>query len=348
MSDAEKTWRCALLGAGMAGESHIRALNKVPGAKLVAVCDVDKARAQAAMDKHKAPPVPIHTDLKSLLNSEQIDVLHIATPSSYHTDAAMAAFEKKINVISEKPLDITLERIDSMIAAAKKNGVCLAGIFQNRWNPANRAIKAAIEQGRFGPSITWAGAFVLWFREPKYYQSWRGTKDVDGGGAIMNNSIHSIDLLQWLIGPVKTVCAISGRQMHKNLEVEDSLSATLVFESGALGTVVGTTAMYPGRPARIEIGGPMGSAVSEGAIKEFKFKEPRPEDEQVLQPQPQVDFHALNIQHILESWAGGRDADVNGPECRKPVEIVLAMYESAANGGKPVALSPSPSGRGSG
>jgi predicted dehydrogenase len=321
----------------MAGESHVRALGKIPNAKLVAVCDVDKTRAQAALDKFKAT-APIYADLKSLLASEPIDVLHIATPSSYHTDAAMAAFEKKINVISEKPLDITLQRIDAMIAAAKKQGVRLAGIFQNRWNPANVAIKSAIAQGRFG-SITWIGAFVLWYREAKYYQSWRGTKDVDGGGAIMNNSIHSIDLLQWLGGPIKSVSAFSARRMHKELEVEDTLSASLIFENGALGSIVGTTAMFPNRPARIEIGGSLGTAVSEGALKEFKFKEPREGDEQLLVPPPQQDFHSLNIRHILDAWSSGKDADVDGPECRKAVQIVLAIYESAASGGKPINLS---------
>ncbi len=331
-----RVYRCALLGAGMAGEHHVRALGKTTNAKLVAVCDVDKNRAQAALDKHKAA-APIYPDLKALFAAEQIDVLHIATPSAYHTDAAMAAFENKINVICEKPLDITLERIDSMISAAKKAGVRLAGIFQNRWNPANRIVKSALEQGRFG-SITWAAAFVLWYREAKYYQSWRGTKDVDGGGAIMNNSIHSIDLLQWLAGPVKSVSAMSARRMHQQLEVEDSLSATLLFENGALGTVVGTTAMHPGRPARVEIGGPLGSAVVEGQIKEYKFKEAKPEDDQMLQPQPATDFHLANLQHIFDSWAQNKDAEVDGAECRKAVKIVLAMYESAANGGKPVAL----------
>ncbi|HVT90149.1 MAG TPA: Gfo/Idh/MocA family oxidoreductase [Tepidisphaeraceae bacterium] len=336
MSEA-KTFRCALLGAGMAGDHHVRALGKTTNAKLVAVCDVDKTRAQASLDKNKAT-APIYPDLKTLLSAQEIDVLHIATPSAYHADAAMMAFEKKINVISEKPLDITLERVDSMIAAAKKSGVRLAGIFQNRWNPANRAVKTALEQGRFG-SLTWAGAFVLWYREPKYYQSWRGTKDIDGGGAIMNNSIHSIDLLQWLVGGVKSVSAISARRLHQQLEVEDSLSATLQFQNGALGTVVGTTAMHPGKPARIEIGGAGGSAVVEGAIKEFKFKELRPEDEQLLQPQPPTDFHLGNLQHIFDSWAAGKDAEVDGAECRKAVRIVLAMYESAAGGGRPVQVS---------
>jgi predicted dehydrogenase len=189
---------------------------------------------------------------------------------------------------------------------------------------------------------------VLWYREPKYYQSWRGTRDVDGGGAIMNNSIHSVDLLQWLGGPVKSVSAFSARRMHTQLEVEDTLSASLVFENGALGSIVGTTAMFPNRPARIEIGGSAGTAVSEGALKEFKFKEPHDGDEQLLAPPAQQDFHSLNIRHILNAWTAGKEADVDGPECRKAVQIVLAMYESAANNGKPVNLPPSPSGRGPG
>lgn len=330
-----KIWRCAVLGTGMAGEHNIRAITKISSAQLVAVCDVDQNRAQAALDRHKVA-VPIYADLKSLLAREQIDVLHIATPSAYHTEAALAAFENRINVISEKPLDISLEKIDAMISAAKRCDVRLAGIFQNRWNPANRAIKSAIDAGRFGP-LTWAGAFVLWLREPKYYQSWRGTKDVDGGGAIMNNSIHSIDLLQWLAGPVKKVSAICARRMHQSLDVEDTLSATLEFENGALGSVVGTTAMFPGRPARIEIGGQSGFAIAEGALKEFKFKDARPEDEAMLAPPPPTDFHAANIAHILAAWSENKDAEVDGVECRKAVEIVLAMYESAA-AGRPVTL----------
>src|SRR3954468_6254130 len=191
----------ARAGAGEAFRS--RAARRGLRPRFRAGGDSDSGRAQAALDKH-AVSVPIYPDLKALFRNEQLDVLHVALPSSFHHDAASEAFERRINVICEKPLDITLERIDSMIAGASRAGVRLAGVYQNRFSPASRAIKAAIERDRFGP-ITWAGAFVLWSRESKYYQSWRGTKDIDGGGAIMNNSIHSIDLLQWLVGPIKTV-----------------------------------------------------------------------------------------------------------------------------------------------
>ncbi len=334
---AQKTWRCAIVGVGMAGESHVRALKKVPNASLVAVCDSDSARASAALAKHGVS-VPIHPDLKTLFERETIDVLHIALPSSFHRDAAVEAMERGANVIVEKPLDITLERCDAIIAAAAQHKVKLAGIYQNRFNPANHAVKTAVEEGRFGP-LTWAGAFVLWVREPKYYQSWRGTKDIDGGGAIMNNSIHSIDLLQWMVGPIKSVSAYADVRVHKQLEVEDTLTCALRFHNGALGTVVGTTGMFPGRPARIEVGGFNGTAVVEGAMKEFKFRESRPRDEELLKPPAeQPDLQALNINEILESWEAGREAQTSGPECRKAVQIVLAMYESAQRGGTAVEI----------
>ncbi len=334
---AQKTWRCAIVGVGMAGEAHVRALKKVPNSTLVAVCDSDNAKASAALAKHGVS-VPIHPDLKTLFDKEKIDILHIALPSSFHRDAAIQAMERGVNVIIEKPLDITLDRCDAIISAAARHKVKLAGIYQNRFNPSNRLVKSAIAEGRFGP-LTWAGAFVLWVRDPKYYQSWRGTKDIDGGGAIMNNSIHSIDLLQWMIGPIASVSAYSDARVHKKLEVEDTLTCALRFGNGALGTIVGTTGMFPGRPARLEIGGFNGTAVIEGNMKEFKFREVRPGDEEALKPPAeQPDLQALNITHILQSWDAGIEPETNGPECRKSVQIVLAMYESAKNAGAAVEI----------
>jgi len=179
---------------------------------------------------------------------------------------------------------------------------------------------------------------VLWEREPKYYQSWRGTKEIDGGGAIMNNSIHSIDLLQWMVGPIESVSAYGAARVHTKLEVEDTMTCALRFESGALGTIVGTTGMFPGKPARIEVGGYNGTAVIEGPLKEFKFREVQAGDEEAIKPPAEnADFMLGNLQAIFDAWSAARDPETNGPECRKAVEIVLAMYESAANGGKSVA-----------
>src|SRR5262249_9154269 len=156
------------------------------------------------------------------------DILHVAVPSALHHDIAVAAMQRHVDVIVEKPLDVTLPRIDSMLLAARETGSRIAGIFQNRFNPASQILKRTIDAGRFG-QITWAGAFVLWVRDAHYYSGWRGTKEVDGGGAIMNNSIHSIDLLQWLLGPVESVTAFGGTRVHKKLSVEDTLTCSLKF-----------------------------------------------------------------------------------------------------------------------
>src|SRR5207244_485460 len=161
-----------------------------------------------------------------------------------------------------------------IIAAAKKKRVKLACIFQNRWKDENRAIRSAVEEGRFG-KLAWAGCFTPWYRADKYYEAggWRGTWQWDGGGAVMNQSIHAIDLLQWLAGPVRRVSAYAASRIHSKIEVEDTLSCSLQFANGAFGTIMGTTAMFPGQPARVEIGGENGTAVSEGGLKMFKFRQ---------------------------------------------------------------------------
>jgi predicted dehydrogenase len=287
-----------------------------------------------------------------MLRSEQVDIVHVCTPSGNHLEPAIAAMNAGKHVISEKPLEIQLDRIDRMIEAAEKNKVRLAGIFQNRWNPANSAIREASTEGRFG-KLAWAGCFTPWYRNDQYYRDggWRGTWKLDGGGAIMNQSVHAIDLLQWIAGPVKQVSAYGSSRIHPEIEVEDTLSCSLVFENGAYGTIVGTTAMYPGGAVRIEIGGENGMAVSENGLKAFSFRDERPSDEQTIErvnskktdasggSNPQLaslGLHGANVQAILDAWSENRDAETNGPEARKAVAIILAMYESAKRNGEPV------------
>jgi predicted dehydrogenase len=372
-----RKWNVAVVGTGVVGEWHVRIVPKLPNCSLVAVCDIVPEKARAALDKHKVTGVPIYSDLRDMLRKEKIDVVHVCTPSGAHFDPVMAAFEAGKNVICEKPLEIELGRIDHMIAAARSAGVRIAGVFQNRWNDANRAIKSAAEEGRFG-KLAWAGCFTPWYRTDKYYEDggWRGTWKLDGGGAIMNQSVHAIDLLQWIAGPVKSVSAYASSRIHPKIEVEDTLSAALEFEHGAFGTIMGTTAMFPGMRARIEIGGENGTAVSEDGLKFFKFRDERPSDLELLErlaPPPGellarkidaeggdslfkklglrrpagtgggasntdvgLDLHSRNILHILGAWEEGRDAETSGAEARKAVAIVLAMYESARRGGAAV------------
>jgi predicted dehydrogenase len=326
---------------------------KIPNYTLAALCDIVPDKAKASLEKNKVAPVPIYADLDDMLRREPIDIVHVCTPSGDHFDPVTKCLEAGKHVICEKPLEIELARIDKMVEISTKTGSRLAGIFQNRWNDANRAIKSAADEGRFG-RLAWAGCFTPWYRPDKYYEEggWRGTKKWDGGGAIMNQSVHAIDLLQWIAGPVKSVSAYASSRIHPKIEVEDTLSAALEFENGAFGTIMGTTAMFPGLPARIEIGGENGTAVSENGLKVFKFRDERPTDAEALEKYAVqvrnksgggasntdigLDLHARNIMHILQSWEEGRDAETAGAEARKAVAIVLAMYESARLGGAAV------------
>jgi predicted dehydrogenase len=342
----------------MVGSTHVRVLAQMLGALLVAVCDIEPERARASLDKHGVQHnVRVYSDARELIENEDIDVIHLATPSGAHHETALMAMEAGKHVICEKPLEIRLDRIDQMNRVARERNVRIACVFQNRWNEANRALKRAADEGRFG-RVAWAGSFTPWYRPDKYYDEggWRGTWALDGGGAVMNQSIHAIDLLQWIAGPVKRVSAYAASRIHPRIEVEDTLAASLQFASGAFGNIMGTTAMFPGQPARIEIGGEHGTAVSENGLKMFKFRDERPEDKELLErlapgngkiiagktgggANPAdigADLHRRSIEAILAAWSGGKDAETNGVEARKAVAIVLALYESARNNGTPV------------
>ncbi len=336
----------------MVGSTHVKVLPLIPQARLVAVCDAKPENAQTSLTKAEIKNIPIYTDIAEMLAKEQIDVIHLATPSGSHLEPALAALNAGKNVICEKPLEIQLDRADQIVAAAAKNNARVAGVFQNRWKPENRAIREAAQAGRFG-KLAWAGCFTPWYRSDKYYEDggWRGTWKYDGGGAIMNQSIHAIDLLQWIAGPVRRVSAYGASRIHPKIEVEDTMSCSLQFENGAFGSIVGTTAMFPGQPARMEIGGENGTAVSENGLKMFSFRDAKVQDKDILaQLSPDAtaasgksnpaaigyEGHRRNIAAILDAWSANKDAETHGLEARKSLAIVLAMYESARNDGVPV------------
>jgi predicted dehydrogenase len=347
--------RSAVVGTGTVGEWHVRILGSggLPTASLVAICDKNRERAEAALAKNKLTGIPIYANEAELLKREKLDIVHICTPSGEHFEPAMLAMQAGASVICEKPMEIELDRIDRLGEEANKRGVRIAGIFQNRWNPANRAIKAAADEGRFG-IVSYAGTYTPWYRDDKYYADkggWRGTWKYDGGGAIMNQSVHAIDLLQWIVGPVETVSAYGGSRIHPQIETEDTLACSLRFKSGAFGVIMGTTGMFPGRPVRLEIGGSDGTAVSEAGLQVFKFRAERPEDNLLLDPKARgeagggasatdvkLDLHKENLTAILSAWASGKDAETAPAEARKAVAIILAMYESVRSGGAPVAV----------
>lgn len=348
-----KQWRCAVIGTSTVGHTHVKVLSQLENTKLVAVCDLNPEKAKAALERHGVTGIPIYKDQMEMHKRHELDCVNIATPSGVHMQSALIAFEHNVNVIVEKPLEIRLDRIDRMIESAKKHGVRLAYISQNRWQDANLALRQAAQEGRFG-RVAYAACFTPWYRPDEYYLAggWRGTWAFDGGGAIMNQSVHAIDLLQWIAGPVARVSAYAASRIHARIEVEDTMSASLRFQSGAFGTIMGTTAMFPGSPVRIEIGGENGTAVSEAGLKVFKFRDERPGDKELLErvnaaspgqargagaaADIGLDLHARNIADILAAWEENRDAPTSGEEGRKSVAIINALYESSRHDGMPV------------
>ena len=354
-----KTWKHAIVGCGVIGEWHMSVLDFLGRTDLVAVCDTDPAASEKCMAKAGVPgKYPAYTDLAELLDKHpDVEVVDICTPSGDHHPPAVQAMKAGKHVICEKPVDITLDKIDLMNATADGNGVKLAGIFQNRYRAEMMAMRKASREKRFG-TLAFAGCYTPWWRTDEYYESggWRGTWALDGGGAIMNQSVHGVDLLQWIAGDVKTVSAHASSRVHPQIEVEDTLACALTFDSGAHGVLMGSTAMYPGMSVRFEIGGDDGSANVEYDSAKFKFRHPRDTDAADFSESggdvsdtdkstygggadprdvPQH-LHARNILDILDHWERGEEPMTNGREARKAVAIIVAMYESARKGGVPV------------
>jgi predicted dehydrogenase len=276
-------------------------------------------------------------------------VVTIGTPSGAHLDPAVAAARAGKHVIVEKPLEITLKRCDKIIEECRKAGVVCSTIFPSRFHDSSQLLKKAIDQGRFG-RLTVGDAYVKWFRTQQYYDSgaWRGTWELDGGGALMNQAIHSVDLLSWLMGPVVEVRAQVGLLAHERIAVEDVAVATVRFASGALGVIEASTAIYPGYLKRIEIHGACGSAaMEEEDVVKWDFAKSKPQDEAIHQRMASRTSggggaadpaaighhgHARQFRDVLKAIKKGAAPLIDGPEGRRSVEIILAIYKSAETG----------------
>lgn len=319
-------WRIGIVGLGFIGLRHARLLSALPGVHVPAGCDVAPDRVRDRLAKADLSDFHLYSSLTDMLANEDLDAVTICTASGSHMAPALQAIDHGLNVIVEKPIEISTQRIDRMIEAADRMGVRLAGVFQNRYTDAARALKAAVDEGRFG-RMAWAGALTPWYRDDQYYAAggWRGTWQLDGGGAMMNQSIHAVDLLQWLAGPIRRVSAFWAKRIHPQIEVEDTLTASLQFAGGACGSIVGTTAAYPGGNVRLEIGGEDGTAVLEDGLRKFAFRQARPDDETLLRTTgsgrsgggawaADIDeaLHVRSLQAVLWAWENGVDADRPG------------------------------------
>jgi predicted dehydrogenase len=274
-----KTWNIGVVGAGLIADFHARAVNDISNAKLIGFCDSGSGSAKKLAEKYSCRRFE---DYQKMIESDGIDIVTVATPSGFHAEPTIAAAKAGKHVICEKPLDVTLERIDSMIEAHQKAGTKLCGIFPCRFNDSLVPLKQAIDAGRFGV-ITYAGVYVPWWRTDEYYKdSWHGTWKLDGGGALMNQSIHMVDMLCFLMPVVESIQAFTATLGHPQIEAEDTAVAVLRFSNGALGTIYGTTASFPGQFRRFEITGTKGTVVYvEDSITVWQFTEEKPEDEQI-------------------------------------------------------------------
>lgn len=335
-----KTWNFGITGAGLIADFHARAIGDIENAKLVGFYDTVADRAASLAEKHDVRAFDSYADMLG-----EVDIVTIATPSGAHMEAVVEAADAGKHVICEKPLEITLERIDAMVDAHAKSGTVLGGVFQNRFNDCIVPLRAAIDGGRFG-TITYAGVYVPWWRKDEYYtDSWHGTRDLDGGGAMMNQSIHMVDMLCDLMGPVESVQAFTAKLGHPQIETEDTATAAIRFASGALGVIYGTTASYPGQFKRFEITGTKGTVVYlEDSFTTWQFAEELPEDEEIRRKFGQVsqsgggvadpgaiDYtnHRRNFEAFIDAVGSGAEFCIGANQARKSVELILAIYKSA-------------------
>ena len=346
-----KTYGFGIIGGGMIGKFHAEAIGQLPNAKLVAVCD----QVQEFADKFGAAcGCPGYSDLEEFLSLDDLDIVTIATPSGIHSELAIAAAQHGKHAIVEKPLDVTLEKIDATIAAHDKAGTKLGGVFNYRYNPTAILFKKAADAGRFG-KMTFGMAYGPWWRDQEYYDKggWRGTWDMDGGGAIMNQGIHTVDLLQWLMGPVKSVSAKSATRAHERIEVEDTATAAIEFENGALGSICCTTSMWPGHFRIVEVAGDQGTvAMADEKFFFWQFRDETAEDDIIRKEFLQfpavsvgasnpsagltAEGHRKTFEGFLGALDAGQEPPISGREARKAVAIIRAIYESAQAGGKTV------------
>ena len=331
-----------IIGLGVIAETHAAAIGNMENAELKAVIDNDPEHARDFAKRYGGDSF---TSLEKFLKCPDLEFVTITTPSGYHGDAAIAALKAGKHVIVEKPLEITTERCKKIIETANENGVTLSGIFQCRFYDSSIKIREALDQGRFGKIILCNG-YSKCHRSQEYYDggAWRGTKAVDGGGALMNQAIHTLDLLLWFCGDVKEVSCRSATMAHERIEVEDVLVSTLLFENGAMGTAEASTAVWPEVPKQIEILGTKGSVVmEEDKIVRWEFMDKKPEDENVIKQFKELDSknylgHKRQFEDFIRAVENGGKPLVDGFEATKAVALVEAMYKSAASG-KPVSVS---------
>ena len=332
-----------IIGAGMIASWHAEAIKSLANCRLAGVYDPVFPAAQILAEKFGCQSFD---SLDKLLACKDIQAVTIATPSGMHGKLSVAAANAQKHIFCEKPLEITVEKADEIIRACEKNNVLLTPVFQSRFSEPVKKIKAAIDQGRFGKMLL-ASVQMHWFRADEYYSrsNWRGTWAMDGGGALMNQAVHMIDLLLYLNGEPEEVAAFSGTLTH-NIEVEDNLCAAIKYRNGSFGTVEVSTSCAPGFPRRLELAGSNGSVVlEEDKITRWQFSDPLPGDECMVNTLSEISAgggsapgnisiagHAAQLNDFADAILNGKPLFLNGQEGRRAVELICGIYEAAKNG----------------
>lgn len=348
---AEATFRVALVGCGRISRNHLEAIKAAPGLELAAVSDIEPDRARTTGDAYG---VPWYVSYEEMIATTLCDIVTVATPSGLHPEEGIRAARAGKHVITEKPMAITLEGADALLDACAGAGVQLFVVKQNRLNPPVLLLRRALDKGRFG-RLYMVTCSVLWSRPQEYYDqaSWRGTWALDGG-AIMNQASHYVDLLQWVLGPVASVCGMTAT-LGRRIETEDTGGAVIRAQSGALGVLQVTMLTYPqnlegsvtviGERGTVRIGG---TAVNR--IERWEFAQPDDDDAEVervnTDPPDVYGFGHLGYYHnVVAALRGEAAANTDGVEGRKSLELILAIYAAARQGREvhlPLAASPRP------
>lgn len=334
---ADKKTGIGIVGLGNIAATHANAIRGLENTDLIAGCSRSEANCKRFSDSFD---VPVISDYDEFLSLEQLDTVTICTPSGTHLDYGIKAAEAGKNLIIEKPIEISVKRGQELIDCCQKNGVKLAVIYQNRFTEGAIQIKKAVDNGVVGEVIM-ARATVKWYRDQEYYQGsdWRGTLDMDGGGAVINQSIHTVDLLVWILGNVVKLSGFNATRTHPGIEAEDNAVAIMEFEKGTLGVFEASTSIVPAQPRLIEINGTKGTAVLEDDVFELITKDSKKNSSQAEKKSaagaddPLAGMssihHQKQYEQILNAFRSGNTPIVSGKDSLRSLAVVEALYNSS-------------------
>ena len=337
-----------IIGTGVIAPFHADSIAASELAELVAVCDIDEPKAREFSQNYGN--VPVYTDYREMLDRAGVEAVSICTPSGLHSEMTIEAAQRGVHVLCEKPMAITLGQMDAMLDAVKSSGIKLEVIFQRRTSPVSQKVRQAVQSGALGQLVL-GDAYLKYYRSPAYYKSadWRATWELDGGGALMNQGVHGVDLLLWIMGsPVQSVYGKAEAKV-RDIEVEDTALAIVTFENGAWGVIEGTTSCNPGETTTFAFHGEKGTIIfGDRGVEKWAVASSK---EEVAQHDPSQEVtaegalkstsdpkavaaagHRFQVDDLCRAVREDREPFVTGESARKAVELILAIYESARTG----------------